>query len=74
MVKIYEVAYSESTVYHKRFEAEDEDAAIEMARNDLEKHSWDVNKAKNWEHGSGDGGQFEVIDELDKEDEDAVDD
>jgi hypothetical protein len=29
----------------------------------------DVSKAKGWEHGSGEGGHFEVIDELDKEDE-----
>jgi hypothetical protein len=68
MVKIYEVAYSEHTVHHKRFEAASQDEAIALAQKDLEKHSWDVNKAKRWEHGSGEGGHFEVIDELDKED------
>jgi len=72
MVKFYEVAYSEHTVHHKRFKASSQEAAIAKARKNLETHSWDVNKAKNWEHGSGEGGQLEVIDILDKEDEDAV--
>jgi phosphoribosyl-AMP cyclohydrolase len=66
MVKIYEVAYSEHTVHHKRFEAASQDEAIAMASKDVEKHFWDVSKAKGWEHGSGEGGHLEVIDELDK--------
>ena len=72
MVKIYEVAYSEVSVHHKKFTAESEDEAIALAQKDLEKHYWDVSKAKSWEHGSGEGGQFEVIDILDKEDRNAV--
>jgi phosphoribosyl-AMP cyclohydrolase len=72
MVKIYEVAYSEVSVHHKKFTAESQDDAIDAARKDLEKHYWDVSKAKSWEHGSGEGGQFEVIDILDKEDKNAV--
>ena len=72
MVKIYEVAYSEVSVHHKKFTAESQDDAIDAARKDLEKHCWDVSKAKSWEHGSGEGGQFEVIDILDKEDKNAV--
>ena len=67
MAKIYEVAYSEDTVHHKRFEAESEDEAIALAQKDLEKHSWDVNKAKSWEHGSGEGGHLEVVDEYEKD-------
>ena len=67
MTKIYEVAYSEDTVHHKRFEAESEDEAIALAQKDLEKHSWDVNKAKSWEHGSGEGGHLEVVDEYEKD-------
>ena len=67
--KIYEVAYSEHTVHNKRFEAESEDEAIALAQKDLEKHSWDVNRAGAWEHGSGEGGHLEVIDELDKDEE-----
>ena len=69
MVKIYEVAYSEVSVHHKKFTAESEDEAIALAQKDLEKHYWDVSKAKSWEHGSGEGGQFEVIDELDKDED-----
>ena len=69
MVKIFEVAYSEVSVHHKKFTAESEDEAIALAQKDLEKHYWDVSKAKSWEHGSGEGGQFEVIDELDKDDD-----
>jgi hypothetical protein len=72
MVKIFEVAYSEVSVHHKKFTAESQDDAIDAARKDLEKHCWDVSKAKSWEHGSGEGGQFEVIDILDKEDKNAV--
>jgi hypothetical protein len=37
MVKIYEVAYSEHTVHHKRFEAASQDEAIAMASKDVEK-------------------------------------
>ena len=69
MVKIYEVAYNEGTVHLKKFKAEDEDDAIALAQKDLEKYSWDINKAKGWEHGSGEGGQLEVIDELDEDEE-----
>ena len=72
MAKIYEVAYSEDTVHHKRFEAESEDEAIALAQKDLEKHSWDVNKAKRWEHGSGKGGHFEVIDKYEKDEEEEI--
>ena len=68
-LKIYEVAYSEDTVHHKRFEAENEADALALAQKDLEKHSWDVNGAGGWEHGSGEGGHLEVIDELDKDEE-----
>ena len=67
MTKIYEVAYSEDTVHHKRFEAESEDEAIALAQKDLEKHSWDVNRARGWEHGSGEGGHLEVVDEYEKD-------
>jgi hypothetical protein len=67
--KIYEVAYSENTVHHKRFEAENEADALALAQKDLDKHSWDVNGAGGWEHGSGEGGHLEVIDELDKDEE-----
>ena len=74
MVKIFEVAYSEVSVHHKKFTAESEDEAIALAQKDLEKHYWDVSKAKSWEHGSGEGGQFEVIDELDKDEDDDLDD
>jgi phosphoribosyl-AMP cyclohydrolase len=74
MVKIYEVAYSEHTVHHKRFEAASQKEAIDMAFKDVEKHFWDVSKAKGWEHGSGEGGHFEVIDELDKDEDDDLDD
>ena len=73
-LKIYEVAYSEHTVHHKRFRASSEDAAIKMARKNLERHGWDVNKAKGWEHGSGEGGQLEVIDELDKDEDEEEED
>lgn len=73
-LKIYEVAYSEDTVHHKRFKAESEDDAIALAQKDLEKHSWDVNKAKGWEHGSGEGGHLEVIDELDKDEDEEEED
>jgi hypothetical protein len=41
--------------------------ALALAQKDLDKHSWDVNGAGGWEHGSGEGGHLEVIDELDKE-------
>jgi exopolyphosphatase/pppGpp-phosphohydrolase len=68
-LKIYEVAYSEDTVHHKRFEAESRDDALALAQKELDKHSWDVNGAGGWEHGSGEGGHLEVIDELDKEEE-----
>jgi hypothetical protein len=44
--KIYEVAYSEHTVHHKRFEAASQDEAIAMASKDVEKHFWDVSKPK----------------------------
>jgi hypothetical protein len=43
--------------------------ALALAQKDLDKHSWDVNGAGGWEHGSGEGGHLEVIDELDKEEE-----
>jgi hypothetical protein len=43
--------------------------ALALAQKDLEKHSWDVNGAGGWEHGSGEGGHLEVIDELDKDEE-----
>jgi hypothetical protein len=71
--KIYEIAYSEHVVYHKKFEAEDEDAAIAAARSDVEHNNWDINKAKGWEHGSGDGSQFDVTDVLEKGEEDLDD-
>jgi hypothetical protein len=43
--------------------------ALALAQKDLDKHSWDVNGAGGWEHGSGEGGHLEVIDELDKDEE-----
>ena len=73
-LKIYEVAYSEDTVHHKRFKAKSEDDAIALAQKDLEKHSWDVNRARGWEHGSGEGGHLEVIDELDEDEDEEEED
>jgi hypothetical protein len=43
--------------------------ALALAQKELDKHSWDVNGAGGWEHGSGEGGHLEVIDELDKDEE-----
>jgi hypothetical protein len=60
-MKKYQIAYSEHAVYVKTFEGKDKDAAMKAAHEELSENGWDT---ADWEIGTGEGGQFDLVGEV----------
>jgi hypothetical protein len=60
-MKKYQIAYSEHAVYVKTFEGKDKDAAMKAAHEELSENGWDTS---DWEIGTGEGGQFDLVMEV----------
>jgi hypothetical protein len=66
-MKTYKVAYSENSVYIKKFKAKSKEDAVDIADKQLRDNGWDTSL---WNTGSGGGSYLEVIDEDEDESED----
>ena len=60
-MKKYQIAYSEHAVYVKTFEGKDKDSAMKSAQEELSNNGWDTS---DWEIGTGEGGQFDLVMEV----------
>ena len=57
----FKIAYYEDSVYLKIFEGKNQDDALKKAHEELCDNCWDT---ADWEIGNGQGGQLDVVEEV----------